>query len=134
MQKVELFHLVAGLVLSRLYDEFPLAADLKDSDLPGPLAEAMGVDRSSWLDMFHATMGWLKEEGFLAMGPESREGAYFRVKLAGRGIHSLSLPEPSSRMRTIGEHLVEAAAKGQFATLEHDAESALQFISFRAAI
>ncbi|RRV28600.1 hypothetical protein EGJ23_04255 [Pseudomonas sp. o96-267] len=126
---IELFDVLTGRILAKLYQHFPVDVPLEAWDyrdlFSGPPME------DGWLDaddsaFFQSTVLWLGSAGYLEHGSATNNGDVYGCVLTAKGLEVLkALPASLQAGPTLGDQLVDASKGGAKEVLRGVASEAL---------
>ena len=132
-RNIELFDEYTALILSRLYEHFPVKCRLNvreitghsDTDKFGVIVAPDGRE-SKEAEIARATIEWLADTGYLRAENASPPFAYMSCVLTARGLELLkATPQSVSLKETIGDKLVRLVGEGSMDLAKDAARAAV---------
>jgi hypothetical protein len=120
----EVFELAVGLILSQLYEKFPVRIDLGYSKTYETICSRFPNDKAyeyaRVLEVLAATIQWLQQADYVWCGPVEFDQAR-EIVLSEKGLRALrALPKGlDTERQTLGEYFISAAKDGAKDLLLH---------------
>ena len=127
MQNIELFDQYAALILSQLYESFPVKRGLETRQLTGEYGAICAPDGrpSKEVEVAYATIEWLAETGYIRTESSRHLFGCSGCVLTSLGLHLLkATPESVKVKEAIGDKLVRLVQDGSI-DLAKDAAQAI---------
>ncbi|MDD3770490.1 MAG: hypothetical protein PHV10_07785 [Sulfuricurvum sp.] len=112
LKNIELFDLYVGKIFVELYEHFPIRTTLSPCDMTGMEVDEEALDHPKQCYIFHDTMVWLQESGYVKYA-KGDIYAFHDVVLTARGLELLkAVPDSVQSKSGIGDKLSFIAKKG----------------------
>ena len=116
MDNIETFNLLAGLILTGLYENFPVPIALKPAGLAkkAGLWSGDGLCPADTMTIAEASIQFLTDEGYIRETTEMEALSIYRKShvLALQGLRLLSLPDSLQPQESFGSSLLKVAGGG----------------------
>ena len=113
MNNIELFDVVSGNILAKLYEAFPKKI-IFDCESLCENEFFMGMDKNEKITFCRDTLDFLSDNNILTYSKSSLNGLFSQVRLSANGLAILKKPMPTvlNKKETIGQRLKSAFSDG----------------------
>lgn len=110
---IDVFNTNVGIILTKLYEKFPLRINLSYNDLAIELFEDSDEDGGDFdkVDVFGATVAWLEQAEYIWASKVDNDEA-FGVVLSPKGLELLKAKPDSLSGQSIGDQLLSIMKSG----------------------